>query len=255
MLNSGIQMDAVMAKSARKSFGQHVTDPEKRPELRASSASRAESVYGAIREEISTGVLKAGTRMREIDLAEHYGVSRTPIREALKRLAVDGLVEDLPGEGLIVSNPSLNEVLDAYLIREVLEGLAARLATERAHDTDRMQIQAAMRHMRLMMGAGDLEGAIKLCNAFDDLMNHAAKSERLHRMIRTARASQGPSLRSNIRTPGRLDQAIAERLLIYEAFEARDAAGAEAATKDHLRKARELRLATSLENTLGGNHS
>lgn len=240
-----------MAKSAKRPIEQRLEDPGQRAELRASSASRAESVYGAMREEISTGLLKAGTRMREIELAQHYGVSRTPIREALKRLAVDGLVEDLPGEGLIVSNPSLNEILDAYLIREVLEGLAARLATERAHDTDRMQIQAAMRHMRMMMGAGDVEGAIKLCNTFDDLMYQAAKSERLHRMIRTARASQGPTLRSNIRTPGRLDQAIAERVAIYEAFEARDGAGAEAATKDHLRKARELRLATSIESTLG----
>jgi len=214
-------------------------------ELQAGN-SRAENLYWEMREAISDGQLAAGSRVREIEVATRYGVSRTPVREALQRLAIDGLLEELPGQGLTVTNPSLKDILDAYLVREVLEGLATRLATERAEETDRLRIEAAANQMRASLDDDDPETSIKLFNVFDELVFASANSDRLYRMIYTARALQGSAMRSNIRHPGRLAQAGEERLAILEAFKAGDAAGAEEATKNHLRKARELRLANSL---------
>lgn len=211
-----------------------------------SGSSRAENLYWEMREAISEGELPAGARVREIEVATRYGVSRTPVREALQRLAIDGLLEELPGQGLTVANPSLKDILDAYLIREALEGLATRLATERALETDRLRVGAVVSQMSASLGEDDPETTIKLFNAFDELLFASASSDRLYRMIYSARALQGSAMRSNIRHPGRLEQAGQERLAIHEAFKAGDAAGAEEATRNHLRKARELRLANSL---------
>ncbi len=211
-----------------------------------SGNSRADNLYWEMREAISDGELPAGARVREIEVATRYGVSRTPVREALQRLAIDGLLEELPGQGLTVANPSLKDILDAYLIREVLEGLATRLATERAMETDRLRIEAVTNQMLASLDGEDQETTIKLCNIFDELVFASANSDRLYRMIYSARSLQGSTMRSNIRHPGRLGQAVQERLAIHEAFKANDPPGAEEATKDHLRKARELRLANSL---------
>ena len=213
--------------------------------ISATDGSYALTLYRAMREAISNGEMAPGTRIRETELATRYGVSRTPVREALKKLEVDGLVEDRPGQGLVVCDPTLNEILDAYLVREVLEGLAMRLATERAIDTDRLRIEASKDQMVAAIRDGDTEGAIKMCNAFDDLFFTAANSERLYRMIQVARASQAQSMRSNVRGPGRLQEAIQERVRIFEAFKQRLPEEAEEATKDHLRRARELRLMAS----------
>ena len=171
--------------------------------ISATDGSYALTLYRAMREANSNGGMAPGTRIRETELATRYGVSRTPVREALKKLEVDGLVE-CAGQGLVVCDPTLNEILDAYLVREVLEGLAMRLATERAIDTDRLRIEASKDQMVAAIREGDTEGAIKMCNVFDDLFFTAANSERLYRMIQVARASQAQTMRTNVRGPGRL---------------------------------------------------
>ncbi|WP_158915374.1 GntR family transcriptional regulator [Caulobacter sp. S45] len=211
------------------------------------SGSYADGLYLAVRHAISSGELPAGARMRETELATRYGVSRTPVREALRKLEADGLVVELPGRGLTVSNPTLNEILDAYLIREVLEGLAARLAAERALDTDLLRLEATMKQIQAAFDSGDSESTIRLSNAFDDVIFLAANSDRLYRMIHAARASQGQTMRGNIRYPGRLEQSIKERWLIWEALRTRQPRLAESATQEHLRQAREIRITVALE--------
>jgi DNA-binding GntR family transcriptional regulator len=225
-----------------------VPDDAPAPVALPKGESYSDSLYLAVRSAITSGELAAGTRMRETELAKRYGVSRTPVREALKKLEIDGLVVDLPGRGLTVSKPTLKEILDAYLIREMLEGLAARLATERALETDLLQLEAVMKQIEAAFESGDIEKTIKLGTAFDTLLFSAANSDRLYRMIEAARASQGQTMRGNIRYPGRLEKAIEERRRILEAVLARQPKEAELATQEHLRQAREIRIAVALEN-------
>lgn len=208
----------------------------------------AERVYVQLRQSILDGQLRAGERMREFDLAEQFGMSRTPVREALKKLAVEGLVVDLPGRGLVVTEPSPDEIMDAYLVREMLEGLAARLAAERATEADCIHLTAVLRQIQNALAAGADQQAITLSNEFDRRLFGATRSRRLSHMIDFARASQGRVLRLSLQYPGRLAQTAEERAEILDAIQRRDPAAAEQATHQHLRRARETRIAQSLED-------
>jgi DNA-binding GntR family transcriptional regulator len=207
----------------------------------------AEQVYLGLRQAIADGRIVAGERLREIDLAARYGVSRTPVREALKKLQAEGLVTDVPGRGLAVTKPTPEEIMDAYLMREVLEGLAARLAAERSIETDRMRLAVVLRQIRDAIVSEDTQRAIALSNEFDRVLFQATRSQRLWNMIEDARASQGRLLRLSLQYPGRLAQTAEERAEILQAIQDGDPEAAERATREHLRRARETRIAQSLE--------
>jgi DNA-binding GntR family transcriptional regulator len=210
-------------------------------------APAAERVYVGLKQAIVDGRIKAGERLREIDLAARYGVSRTPVREALKKLEAEGLVVDVPGRGLAVTEPSPLEIMDAYLMREVLEGLAARLAAERATETDRMRLAVVLRQIGTATAAEDTQRAIGLSNEFDRVLFQATRSQRLSDMIEAARASQGRLLRLSLEYSGRLAQSAEERAEILQAIQDGDPEAAERATREHLRRARQTRIAQSLE--------
>jgi DNA-binding GntR family transcriptional regulator len=207
----------------------------------------AERVYLGLKQAIADGGIIAGERLREIELAARYGVSRTPVREALKMLQAEGLVTDVPGRGLSVAKPTPEEIIDAYLMREVLEGLAARLAAERATETDRMRLAVVLRQIRTAILAEDTPRAIALSNTFDRVLFQATRSQRLSDMIEAARASQGRLLRLSLQYPGRLAQTVEERAEILQAIQDGSPEAAERATREHLRRARETRIAQSLE--------
>jgi len=214
--------------------------------------SLAEGLYMALREEIMADTLSAGERLRETEVAQRYGVSRTPVREALKKLEVEGLIVEVAGRGLVVAKPSLNDILDAYLVREVLEGLATRLAAERALDTEIMMLGSVLRQIEEAHAANLGDRAIELSYQFDEVIFSAARNPRLHRIIEASRASQGSSRRGNMHDPERRSRSIEERRLIYKQIAARDAKAAEVAAQEHLRRAREYKIEKSLtEDPLG----
>jgi DNA-binding GntR family transcriptional regulator len=214
---------------------------------RTDSGPVAERVYVGLKRAIAAGEIIAGERLREIDLAARYGVSRTPVREALKRLKAEGLVTDVPGGGLAATKPTPEEIMDAYLMREVLEGLAARLAAERAIDTDRTRLTVIMRQIQIAISAEDTQRAIALSNEFDRALFQATRSRRLWDMIEAARSAQGRLLRLSLEYPGRLAETAGERAEILQAIQDGDPEAAEAATRKHLRRARETRIAQILE--------
>src|SRR5690606_16875533 len=90
------------------------------------SLSRGAMVYEMVREWIAAGQLRPGERLSEEELARRTGVSRTPVREALKRLEAEGFVQVIPYRGVVVAEPSVDEVADLCVVRDVLEELAAR---------------------------------------------------------------------------------------------------------------------------------
>jgi DNA-binding GntR family transcriptional regulator len=207
----------------------------------------AERVYVGLKQAIVDGSIKPGERLREVDLAARYKVSRTPVREALKRLGTEGLVVDVPGRGLAVIKATPEQIMDGYLVREVLEGLAARLAAERAIEMDRTRLTVLLRQIENAIALEDTHRAIGLSNEFDRVLFQATRSQGLAAMIDAARASQGRLLRMSLQHPGRLAQSAAERAEILEAIQRGDPEAAERATREHLRRARETRIAQSLE--------
>jgi DNA-binding GntR family transcriptional regulator len=135
------------------------------PPRTPSSASRADDLAHELQVEIITGRIALGTRLRQEDLAARFGVSRTPIREALRQLQAIGLVEQLGHRGALVRKFSAEECRNVYLVRAELEGLAAERAAGRLTGYDRSDIEAAQallrtgyarygtRHQRLPDGA------------------------------------------------------------------------------------------------------
>jgi DNA-binding GntR family transcriptional regulator len=96
-----------------------------------------------VRRRIIAGEIQPGVNISELALAEEFGVSRTPVREALRQLQATGLLELLPNRGAIVRGPSAREIREAYEVRAELEGLAAQLAAERISDRDLLRLREA----------------------------------------------------------------------------------------------------------------
>jgi DNA-binding GntR family transcriptional regulator len=113
--------------------------------VQADPSPLVDRLAGEIQARVLSGATPVGTRLRQEALADEFGVSRTPVREALRQLQASGLVELLPNRGAVVRGPSAREIREAYEVRAELEGLAAELAAERNSDRDLRRLQEAQR--------------------------------------------------------------------------------------------------------------
>ncbi len=129
-------------------------------------------------------------------------------------------------------------------------GLAARLAAERALETDVLMLKTIMQQVEESHAVDDVERALELSYQFDEVVFRAARNPRLYRLIEAARASHGSSRRGNIRDKERRNRSIEERQLILKGIADRDGKAAEFAAQEHLRRARDYRIAKSLKEEL-----
>lgn len=201
--------------------------------------SRSEQVYEALRRRIRSGEMKAGTRIREEELAASLGVSRTPVREALGRLQIRGMVEPVSG-GLAVAVLSRAQVMEVYAIREILEGAAARFAAENATSSD----MAALRHLheRFEHHAGDAPGAARLNLAFHGAIYEAARNRYQKRMLDDLNDTLALLPDTTFSVAGRTQAAKDEHRAILEAILKRDPDAAEKAARAHIANALDARL-------------
>ena len=203
----------------------------------ASSASVVAVVEDAIEEAILDQRLAEGEALTEADLAEALGVSRSPVRDALKRLAHKGLVESRGRRGLSVAAFSRDQIADLFGIREVLEGLAARFAAERIQDDElaglRRHLDQAEREgvSRRDLGYPAAEGD------FHSMIARAARSPQLDAAMEPIQARLRLLRRRSGAVRGRARQALAEHRAILSAIERRDADEAEVLMRAHIRVA------------------
>lgn len=147
----------------------------------------AERVYRELRGALLRRSIAPGQRLVEADLAQRLGVSRTPIREALTRLATEGMVVVQPAGGLVAGDVR-SELADIYGIRQVLEGYAARLAAARMTPAELDRLDHLARQLRAAIDDGDLERQVESNNAFHLAVAQASRSTRLVKMIVDYRA-------------------------------------------------------------------
>lgn len=199
--------------------------------------------YNDLESAILTGELKPRERLVEKDLAERLGMSRTPIREALRRLEERGMVRILPHRGAIVSDISPADVEDIYSVRCHLEVLASRLAVERigAEGMDRVtEMEAA--HASLAAG-GDVRALMLANDRFHDAIYVAAENPCLYELIQQLRR-QVHAVRFNAWSqPDRIARSLDEHRRILQALRRRDAAGLADRTREHLGVAKDTYLA------------
>jgi DNA-binding GntR family transcriptional regulator len=142
-----------------------------------------EIVYEELRSHILTGKIKPGTRMMEIELAEDMGVSRTPIREAIRKLEKEGLVVIEPRKGAYVSEISVKDMEDILEVRANLEGLAAYLAAERMTDAEKKQLNEIKEKFREAVAAGNMADMISCDTKFHRMIVDSSRNNHLIHMV------------------------------------------------------------------------
>ena len=198
------------------------------------------NAYEALRERILTGAISPGSRLREVELAASLGLSRTPVREALRRLEADGLVEHLPHRGAVVRVLGRQEATELYLMREVLEGTAAEQSARHMSAPEREALRDVLEAERAV--TDDPVESARLNLVFHRALAHGAHNRYLIAMLESL--AQGLSLlgRTTLGMLGRADAALEEHETILRAVEAGDAASAGEAARAHIRAAHRARL-------------
>lgn len=140
-------------------------------------------VFENLRTAILEGNLKSGQRLMEVQLAEQLGVSRTPIREAIRKLELEGLVVMLPRKGAYVANMSFKDLIDVLEIRASLEGLAASLATERLREEDIVELERVAKEFEISVRETDIDNVLKKDVEFHEKIFLMANNKKLYQLI------------------------------------------------------------------------
>lgn len=221
--------------------------------LGADGLPSSERVYQGLKDQILAGALAPNARLVELHLASQFQVSRTPVREALKRLAAEGLVSVDPLRGMVVRDVDPVEIEEIYVIREVLDGLAAKLAAERITAADLTKLHLLMEMMRDAVRAQRWEAMVQANIKFHEVIHSAAGNQRLSVLTRSLQDFVRRFSSKAFASPERDDEVLEEHEEIVRALEARDPEAAEAASRRHVAGARAFlsRLYLSQPTALG----
>lgn len=195
--------------------------------------------YTLILEAIDEGVYRPGDRLVESELAERFGVSRTPVREALQRLETQSMLTR-DGRSLIVASLDHNELAELYAVRTELEGLAARLAARHATDEEIHVLQDMAREDRALMG--DPQALSRANRRFHHQIHLASHNRFLVQQLDLVHRSMALLATTSFAAVGREEVALAEHDAIVAAIAAHDGDAAYRALKAHISKAFETRL-------------
>jgi DNA-binding GntR family transcriptional regulator len=218
------------------------------------SEALVDHLAAMIRGRVLSGEIEVGSRLRQERLAAEFGVSRTPIREALRKLQASGIVELRPNRSAVVRGPTAREIREAYEVRAELEGLAAELAAVRIGDAHLQELHAAQRLFgrsiaKLVAGgvagsrADDANGEWTRANdLFHGVIQEAAGNERLGRIVQDLHRAfpRGLTWSALRRSSRLLEQNVEEHLAILAAIERRDRGEARRTMVAHVRHAGEL---------------
>jgi DNA-binding GntR family transcriptional regulator len=138
-----------------------------------------EVIFSTLREAIIIGELKPGERLMEVHLAEKMGVSRTPVREAIRKLELEGLVDMIPRKGAHVADLSIKDIMDVLEVRASLDALATSLAAERIQDDELKELNNVQMQFANYVERDNLQGSIKKDVEFHDIIYNSSRNDKL----------------------------------------------------------------------------
>lgn len=202
--------------------------------------SRSQKIYETLITSLRSGAYQPGDRIRAEDVAKTFEVSRTPVREALSRLLERGLLE-MTATGLAVTRLHRQSVLELYAMREILEGAAARFAAQHASPSDIY----SMRRIAdaFSVPSDDAPRVAHLNRELHDAITEAAHNRYLLSMLHGMHDAVMVLPSTTFATPGRQEAAVHEHAAILDAIEGRDPDEADRLAREHIRHARDARLA------------
>lgn len=210
-----------------------------------------ELVFENIRQAIVKGIFAPGERLMEIQLADDLGVSRTPVREAIRKLELEGFVVMIPRRGTYVANLSIKDINDVYEIRISLDVLAAGLAAERIEPEELEELNRLLLEISEAAKTGPMEKIVKLDTAFHDVLYKASRNDRLRNIINNLREQITGIRGTSMRYPGRLADTLEEHRALVDSIAARDSERAQAAARIHLENAEHTLLKAMSEEQQG----
>lgn len=190
-----------------------------------------------LRQLVLSGDYPAGTALSETILAQEFNVSRTPVREALKQLQAEGLVEIRPKVGTFVREPSRREIVEMFQLKEILEGLAAGLMARRGPVPELEKLEANIEASEEAAQNGDSETYARLVHEFHQLIVDGSDHRKLAEQYRTLMnqlAYYQRLVATTVAHPGRISRSVAEHRKVVDMIRAKDAMGAEWAMRDHV---------------------
>jgi DNA-binding GntR family transcriptional regulator len=202
------------------------------------SGFRVEAAYRHLKTRIMSAELAPGATVNEQAIAEALGISRTPVREAIRKLEQEGLVMRYPNRGAVVTQLSMKDVLEIWQIREILEPAACRLAASRIDGAALAEVEKAVRDLQGQEGgARDYESHHRSDLALHGLILEAAGNATLRQVVEML--SERIMQVRIVNSPARFHDSVAEHLQIIAALRAGDPAAAAEAMRRHLANARE----------------
>lgn len=194
--------------------------------------SSAFDAYERLLAEIEDGGLPPGTRLREAELGERLSISRTPVREALKRLELQGLVVHEPHHGAVVASLDYGQVTELYRLREMLEGMAARLAAQHATDTEIGVLQRMVERDRTL--TDNPRQLAQTNRAFHQQIRDTAHNRYVAAALENLRLSLALLAGTTLGAEGRAAESVEEHAKIVSSIAARDCDGAETNARQHI---------------------
>lgn len=181
-----------------------------------------EKILETIREAILRGALKPGEKVAEPELAERFGISRTPIREAFRQLESEGYLTVIPRKGAVVTALSERDVEEFYAIKSVLEGYAARMAATNLSSKDMERLEAINDRLEQLAKDGDVKTFFRVHNEFHELFIRAAGNEKLLELIGHLLMKFNRLRMASLSLPGRMEISVNEHKKILDAFRKND---------------------------------
>jgi DNA-binding GntR family transcriptional regulator len=195
--------------------------------------TKQDYVYEQLYNAILDGRFEPGEHLVLEDLALEFGTSRTPLREAIRRLQTEGLVTFEPHRGAIISDLSIEELIESYHIRAVLDGLATRLATENLSDEQLVELERLVDKAEQHLNVSH-PGKFEVFNRqFHEVIYQGARAPFLYDMVSNLYIKTSRQRHLSLRSPGRLAEVLAEHRAILNALLARDAEAAERCAREH----------------------
>lgn len=210
-----------------------------------------ELVCEALSDAIRQGILKPGDRLMENQLADDLGVSRTPIREAMRQLEIDGYVIMIPRRGTYVSDLTMRDINEVFEIRATLEALAGQLAAKRITPEEIEQLKNLLAQIETIAQQKktleQMDDIVKYDMQFHEILYQASRNKRLVDIISNLREQVRRFRKVSMSFHGRIFETIKEHRAIVQAIEKQDADEARLMAKLHIEKSEQTFLASMEE--------
>jgi DNA-binding GntR family transcriptional regulator len=203
-------------------------------EIRDKGHPLSESLFGELRKEILQGNLHTGSKLSEQQICDIYGLSRTPVREALRQLEQEGLIESIPNRGAFVLGLSIQDIQDLYDMRKAFEILACEWAIQRITKVELEQLEESLEFMEFYTMRQEADKMLNINMKFHEQIYRASHNRMLTHTLSTYQFYLKQTKSNSAYLDGHLEEVLKEHQAIFEAFTKKDKTAGAAAVATHL---------------------